>query len=146
MDRPARLHGMDRFALEARWLRLTREVLPGLARERDWPVSADHCFQRILLDHAVGGRWYDHVEGRPAYRHLPAAALATAVEMAEAVAAAGIDLHALNRQSLAWRRASKGGGVGQRGRGGGEQRQARRRDGEQHGGRDVGEAGHGERS
>lgn len=92
-----------RAALEARWLRLTREALPGLARGRGWPVVADHCFQRILLDHAVGGRWYDHVAGRPAYRHIAEDALARAVALGEAAAAGEADLAPLNRQSLIWR-------------------------------------------
>jgi hypothetical protein len=95
-----------RQALEARWLALTREILPSLAAERAWPVSADHCFQRILLDHACGGRWYDHVTGRPAYRAVHDAVLARAVALAEEVLAGRADLHALNRQSLAWRRRS----------------------------------------
>lgn len=94
---------MERADLEARWLRLTREVLPGLAGSRGWPVRFDHCFQRILLDHAVGGRWYDRVAGRPAYRHLDAERLAAAVALGEAVAAGAADLHALNAQSLRWR-------------------------------------------
>ena len=94
---------MNRPALEAEWLTLTRQTLPGLAHERGWPVRADHCFQRILLDHAVGGRWYDHVAGRPAYRHLDDDHLAAVVAMAKALVAGEADLHALNRQSLAWR-------------------------------------------
>lgn len=94
---------MDRPALESRWLHLTRTVLPALAAERAWPVGADHCFQRILLDHAVGGCWYDHIEGRPAYRHLDVGRLGVAVAMAEAVATGTADLDALNRQSLLWR-------------------------------------------
>jgi hypothetical protein len=98
---------MDRVVLEARWLELTREILPGLASSRGWPVTADHCFQRILLDHAVGGRWYDHVAGRPAYRHVDAPALARAVATGEAAAAGAVDLHRLNAQSLAWRRAAR---------------------------------------
>lgn len=93
----------DRAALEARWLALTRVTLPALARTRDWPVSADHCFQRILLDHAVGGCWYDHIAARPAYRHLDDERLAAAVALAERVAAGEADLAAYNRQSLAWR-------------------------------------------
>ena len=93
----------SRAALEAEWLRLTRATLPSLAAARGWPVSADHCFQRILLDAAVGGRWYDHVAGRPAYRHLPDDALARAVTLARAAAAGEADLHALDAQSLAWR-------------------------------------------
>lgn len=98
-DRPA----SDRLALEARWLDLTRRTLPGLAAERRWPVRFDHCFQRILLDAACGGRWMDHVTGRPAYKAIDAAKLAAAVSLAEQVAANMADLHALNRRSLDWR-------------------------------------------
>lgn len=89
--------------LEAEWLVLTRETLPALAAARGWPVRADHCFQRILLDHAVGGCWYDHVPRRPAYHHFPADRLAAAVALGRAAAAGQADLHALNRRSLAWR-------------------------------------------
>ena len=99
-----------RATLEAEWLHLTRIVLPGLARERGWPVSADHCFQRILLDDAVGGCWYDHVTGRPAYRHLPDGLLAHAIASARAMAAEEADLVAMNARSLAWR--GRGGGAG----------------------------------
>lgn len=95
----------DRRALETRWLHLTRAVLPALAVARGWPVSADHCFQRMLLDHAVGGCWYDHVSGRPAYRHIALDALARAVASGDAVAAGAVDLHELNAASLGWRRA-----------------------------------------
>jgi hypothetical protein len=94
---------MDRPTLEAEWLHLTRTVLPALARERGWPVRNDHCFQRILLDNALGGRWYDHVAGRPAYRHLGDEALARAVELARAAKAGTLDLKDFNRRSLAWR-------------------------------------------
>ena len=95
----------DRATLEAAWLTLTRKTLPMLARDRgDWPISTDHCFQRILLDHAVGGCWYDHIAGRPAYRHLDDERLAAAVALARRVAAGEADLDALDRQSLAWRR------------------------------------------
>ena len=59
-----------REALVARWFALTRERLPALAQTRDWPVSEDHCFMRILLDNACGGVWRDFVKA-PAYRHAP---------------------------------------------------------------------------
>ena len=95
--------GPDRPALEARWLRLTRELLPALAAERGWPVRHDHCFQRILLDHACGGRWYDSISDRPAYRAADGATLQRAVQLAEQVAEGSADLHRLNLQSLAWR-------------------------------------------
>ncbi len=92
-----------RAALEARWLRLTREALPGLADARGWPVRFDHCFQRILLDAACGGRWTERVRGRPAYRALDDERLARAVQLAEAALDGEIDLDALNERSLAWR-------------------------------------------
>lgn len=94
---------MDRLTLEQRWLTLTRDTLPALASARNWPVGADHCFQRILLDHVCGGVWYDHVAGRPAYRHLSDGQIDRAVAMAEAVVAGNADLHTLDAQSLAWR-------------------------------------------
>ncbi|WP_419825060.1 GCN5-related N-acetyltransferase [Sphingomonas sp.] len=93
----------ERRALEARWLKLTRETLPVLAVERGWPVRADHCFQRILLDNAVGGRWYDAIEGRPAYRHAAADVLEHATALGDAVAKGEADLALLNRGSLGWR-------------------------------------------
>ncbi len=92
-----------RAQLEADWLHLTRVELPALASPRGWPVRADHCFQRILLDHAYGGRWYDHIAGRPAYAHAGPDALTRAIEIGRAVIAGDVDLHALNRQSLHWR-------------------------------------------
>ena len=94
---------VDRLALECEWLRLTRETLPALAHARAWPVSADHCFQRILLDNALGRCWYEVVQRRPAYRHVEDEALARAVALAQAVIAGEADLHALNANSLAWR-------------------------------------------
>lgn len=93
----------SRLALEAAWLVLTRTTLPALAVARGWPVTRDHCFQRILLDHASGGRWYDHITARPAYRHATDVALARAVALGEAAVAGALDMAALNRQSLAWR-------------------------------------------
>ena len=94
---------MTRAELEAEWLRLTRNVLPGLAEARGWPVRYDHCFQRILLDNACVGRWYDHVKGRPAYAHAPDEVLLRAVALGAAVVSGGEDLAPLNRRSLGWR-------------------------------------------
>lgn len=104
------LAGADgaRAALEAEWLTLTREILPGLARSRMWPVRADHCFQRILLDAVTGGVWYDAIVGRPAYRCMDDALLDRAVALGRDVVDRRADLAALNRQSLAWRRARNG--------------------------------------
>ena len=52
---------------------------------------------------AVGGRWYDHIAGRPAYRRIEEAALACAVALGEACAGGEADLTELNRRSLSWR-------------------------------------------
>lgn len=98
---------MNRAALEARWLDLTRRALPAEAALRGWPIRADHCFQRVLLDAACGGVWYDRIAGRPAYAHAPAPLLAEAVRLAEAVLAGETALRPLNARSLAWRRARR---------------------------------------
>ena len=70
----------EREALVERWFALTRDRLPAMARTRDWPVSEDHCFMRILLDTACGGAWRDCVKA-PAYRHAPLDVLARAVAL-----------------------------------------------------------------
>ncbi len=84
------------------WNELTRRTMPGLARSRDWPVHLDHCFQRILLDHAVGGYWKDAIAS-PAYRHASDRQLRDAIALGRAVINGARDLHAMNRQSLIWR-------------------------------------------
>lgn len=91
---------MQRDQLEKRWLSLTREEMPSVAKARGWPVVFDHCFQRILLDNAAGRVWYEVIEKRPAYRHAPEALLRDAVELGEAALEGKADLHALNRESL----------------------------------------------
>ena len=95
---------IDRAALETNWLTLTRETLPALAVERNWPIRADHCFQRVLFDNAVGGCWYDHIAGRPAYRQASDGVLKRAIALARAIIASDKDLPHLNRGSLGWRR------------------------------------------
>ena len=66
----------------AEYLRLTRAEMPNLAAtsRKDWPVSADHCFQRIVLDTVCGGVWYDHLK-RPAYKHMTPAQVTRAVAL-----------------------------------------------------------------
>lgn len=97
----------DRLAAEARWLALTRAHLPGAAAARGWPVRADHCFGRILLDNACGGVWYEVIAGRPAYAHADRALLDRAIALAEATLAGRADLAELNRRSLAWRKQAR---------------------------------------
>ena len=101
--------------LRSRWLRLTTLDLPARARAERWPLRNDHCFQRVLLDQVCGGRWYDHVRDRPAYRHLDEGRLAEAVALAERLATeedAATLLRRLNGQSLVWR--GKAGPAGRR--------------------------------
>ena len=98
-----------RKAQEARWLELTRVALPALAAPRDWLLRDDHCFQRVLLDAACGGCWYDHIPRRPAYAHAPDAvldrAIAIAIAIGEALVAGAADLVPLEKQSRRWRAA-----------------------------------------
>ena len=91
-----------RTNLVDRWFELTRTKMPRLAGDRGWPVRFDHCFQRILLDHAAGGPWRDSI-GTPAWRNASDRQLRDAVELGERVVAGSADLTALNRQSLRWR-------------------------------------------
>jgi hypothetical protein len=78
-----------------------------VARERGFPIRADHCFQRVFLDIATGGVWYDAIKGRPAYAHAQDAILTEALRLAEAVLAGEVDLDRLNERSLGWRAARK---------------------------------------
>jgi hypothetical protein len=76
---------VTRDELYARYRQLVDDELPRRAREDRWVVTADHCFGRILLDHAVGGRWYDVLDRRrsPASAQLDDDQLAAAVALAE---------------------------------------------------------------
>ena len=97
---------MTRADLLARYRELVLSELPRRARAAHWVVRDDHCFGRIVLDHAVGGRWYDVLDRRrsPAFGQLTDDQLATAVALAERVLAEGDPLlRELDAQSLAWR-------------------------------------------
>ncbi|MFB6193540.1 MAG: hypothetical protein ABEI75_00620, partial [Halobaculum sp.] len=78
--------------------------LPRVAHERGWPITADHCFARVVLDNTVGGVWTAHLDGRPAYRQLSPAQLREAIRLADRMLREGRPaVEALNRKSLAWR-------------------------------------------
>jgi hypothetical protein len=99
------LGGTDLTRLRRRYDRLVHEQLPAVARESDdWPVQADHCFARIVLDNTFQDEWYSHVDGRPAYKHMSPADLETAIGIAADMLAAGPPLvEQLNENSLRWR-------------------------------------------
>ncbi len=96
----------DRDELLDRYRRLVLHELPRRARAERWVVTADHCFGRIVLDHAVGGCWYDVLDRRrsPAFGQLDDARLRAAVQLAERIATEGDALlRELDEQSLRWR-------------------------------------------
>ena len=93
---------MTSEALIEEWFALTREQMPSAAPHRNWPVRFDHCFQRILLDNAVGGKWTESIAA-PAYRHAGDAVMSAALDLGRRVMAGELDLGDLNRNSLAWR-------------------------------------------
>ncbi len=96
---------MDRADAEQEYLRLVKERLPAAARQGRWVLRFDHCFGRVLLDHAVAGCWYDVLDRRrPAYRQLDDAQLADAVALGHRLLEEGDPLlRTLDAQSLAWR-------------------------------------------
>lgn len=98
---------MDRLSyLQTRYLELTNQVLPELARQRQFPVKYNHCFQRIVLDNLFGCCWYEVLRGKdPAYKQLTEAQLERAIAIAESMTSQ-TDEHTyqLNQNSLGWRR------------------------------------------
>jgi hypothetical protein len=97
---------VTRDELLARYRELVRYELPQRGQAGRWVVTKDHCFGRILLDHAVGGCWYDALDRRrsPAFAQLADDQLSAAVALAERVMREGDPLlRRLNAQSLAWR-------------------------------------------
>ena len=94
----------EKDTLIATYMHLTKEVLPSMARSdrTNWPVSEDHCFQRIVLDNVCGGVWYEHLD-RPAYKHLTKDQAQRAVELCQGIIEGREDLCQMNQQSLIWR-------------------------------------------
>ncbi|WP_088893640.1 hypothetical protein [Leptolyngbya ohadii] len=92
--------------LRSRYLELTNQTPPQLAKQRGFPVRDNHCFQRIILDNLLGQCWYDVLDrGKtPAYKQLTAAQLQEAIALAEAILTHPTSyLEQLNQNSLNWR-------------------------------------------
>ena len=102
------LGGDDLTALREAYVRTVTSALPKRARRRgDWPIDADHCFARVVLDNVFEDVWYDHVVGSPAYEHLSADELRAANAIAERMLDGGKPVDTtLNRRSLRWRAGS----------------------------------------
>ena len=90
--------------MRARWLELTRILLPAMAATENWPIRLDHCFMRVFLDHAVGAPWHTVVP-RPAIHNIAHETLARAIALAERTLREPAILPGLNAASLARRRA-----------------------------------------
>ena len=97
---------VGRDKLVARWLDLTRDVLPKMARRYSWPITFDHCFMRVCLDEALGTPWTTAI-ARPAIRSMSINQLAAVVGVAEAIVAQPDLLIELNRKSLEGRRGTR---------------------------------------
>ncbi|MEZ3144775.1 hypothetical protein [Halobaculum sp. MBLA0143] len=92
----------DTGPLREEYRELTERRLPAAADD-DWPVTEDHCFQRIVLDTLFEDAWYDHVDGRPAVRSLTADQLREAIRIAESLLEDPERVAVLNRRSLRYR-------------------------------------------
>ena len=107
-DEAAAAHGdkVSHAALVADWGRLTKEVLPKKAAEHRWPIRFDHCFQRVALDAAFGGCWYDHIDRKrgAAIKQMGTADLERAVAAARRMEEEGrVAVVEMDEQSLQWR-------------------------------------------
>ncbi|MGV2829807.1 hypothetical protein [Myxosarcina sp. GI1(2024)] len=92
--------------LRKKYLKLVNEELPAQAKQRDFPVSLNHCFARIILDNLFNCCWYEVIDraSGAAYKQLSAEQLLQAIAIAEDI----IDkpdsyIRELNRNSLRWR-------------------------------------------
>ena len=98
--------------MEQTYLSLTRVDLPRAAAAASpaWPIALDHCFMRVVLDHAVGRRWDEIIDRRrgPAYRQIDDATLRAAIVIARSMLAEGVArVRSLNERSLAMRGGSR---------------------------------------
>lgn len=92
--------------LTAEYLQLTKAELPRLAKAGKFPIRFDHCFQRVALDYAFHGCWYDHLDRKkgPAIKQISTGALARAVAACRRMVAEGVEaVNELDALSLRWR-------------------------------------------
>lgn len=54
----------SRSRLEARYKELFNVALPQKAKEKQWPISLNHCLMRVALDHYCGRCWYEKWDQR----------------------------------------------------------------------------------
>lgn len=74
----------EEHEIRARWRHLVGDRLPRAALERNWSITANHCFARILLDVTLRRPWRNAVSA-PAWRHTPINQLEQAIALGEAL-------------------------------------------------------------
>jgi len=93
----------EEHEIRARWRHLVGDRLPRAALERNWSITADHCFARILLDVTLRRPWRD-VVSPPAWRHTPISQLEQAIALGKALLGRSQNIDDLNEISLKLRR------------------------------------------
>lgn len=93
-------------ALVEEYLRLTKVDLPQRAAVERFPIRFDHCFQRVALDNAFSGCWYDFLDRKkgPAIKQIDTQTLARAVAACRRMTSEGSEaVRELDAASLRWR-------------------------------------------
>ena len=90
--------------LREQYLHFTKYALPTEAKLKNWPITADHCFQRVVLDTVTDGVWYDHIPA-PAIHNMTRGHLLDAATLCVELLDGTKDIHGLNAKSIAARRA-----------------------------------------
>ena len=70
------------MTLTDQYLNLVNHQLPHAAKQRPYPVRANHCFARIILDNLFQDVWYRHLE-KPAYKNMTAEQLRMAIALGQ---------------------------------------------------------------
>jgi len=93
--------------LRSKYIHVTSKILPNLAREKNWVIRQDHCFQRVILDNIFGDIWYKYLDKdgeKPAYQQLDHDELEEALELANKMQRNGSEsVDVLNSKSLHFR-------------------------------------------
>ena len=97
---------IDIEQLRKKYLELVNKELPGLAKQRQFPVRFNHCFARIILDNLFDRCWYEALDRKKgaAYKQLSEEQLQKAIAIAIAIIERPDSyIQELNQNSLRWR-------------------------------------------
>lgn len=90
-----------------KWRLLTNKILPNDAKKnKKFPIRFNHCFQRVALDNAFGGCWYNYLDKKKgtAISQISEVKLNEAIEFAMQMHKGGADtVIKLNKISLKYR-------------------------------------------